>query len=68
MSLKSLSNFRRTLEMSLIYYEVILLLTLAKNCVISVKKWVTSEGNRITTFAITDTKSYVLGSNFINSG
>ena len=49
--LKYLSNFCRTLEMSLISCEINLILTW-------VSKRVISEGNRVTTFAIKDTKLY----------
>ena len=51
--LKYLSNFRRTLEMSLINCEVNLILTWSRTCVIT-----NSTGAR--RFAITDTKLYVL--------
>ena len=51
-SLKYLSNFWRTLEMPLINYEINLILTCSGNCV-------SSEGDRVTTFAITDTNLYV---------
>ena len=50
--LKYLSNFWRTLEMPLINYEVNLILTWSKNCVITNS---TGEGK----FAITETKLYV---------
>ena len=49
---KYLSNFLRTLEMRLINCEINLILTWSANCIIS-------EGNIVTTFAITDTKLYV---------
>ena len=49
--LKFLSNFWRTLEMSLITCEINLILTWSENCVIS-----SSDANQATTFAITDTK------------
>ena len=51
-ALKYLSNFWRSLEIPLINCEVNLILTCSGSCVIS-------EGNRVTTFAITDTKLYV---------
>ena len=50
--LKYLINFWRTLEMLLINFEVNLILTWSKNCVIT-----NSEGE--TKFAITETKLYV---------
>ena len=50
--LKYLSNFWRTLEMSLISYEVNLILTWSKDCVITNS---TVEGK----FAITETKLYI---------
>ena len=50
--LKYLSNFYRTLEMSLINCEVNLILTWSKDCVIS-----NSEGE--TKFSINETKRYV---------
>ena len=52
MPLKYLSNFWRTLEMPLINCEINLILTWSANCGIS-------EGNRVSTFAITDTNLYV---------
>ena len=53
--IKYLSNFRRTLEMSLINCEVNLILTWSANCVI-----VSADvANQNATFAITDTKLYV---------
>ena len=52
MPLKYLINFWRTLEMPVINYEINLFLTLSKICVIY-------QGNRATTFKITDTKLYV---------
>ena len=52
-SLNYLSNFWRTLEMPLITCEINLIVTWSANCVIS-------EDNRVTTFAIIDTKLYVL--------
>ena len=51
-SLKYLSNFWRTVEMSLINCEINLILILSENCIIS-------ERNRVTTFAITYAKRYV---------
>ena len=53
--LKYLSNFWRTLEMSLINCEVNLILTWSKNCVIVS----TNVPNQNATFEITDTKLYV---------
>ena len=50
--LKYLSNFWRTLEMPLINFEINLILTWSKNCVIS-------SAARETKFKITDTKFYV---------
>ena len=50
--LKYLNNFWITLEMSLTNCEIKLILTWSANCVIS-------EGNRVKTFAIKDTKLYV---------
>ena len=50
--LKYLSNFWITVGMSLINYEINLILSLSENCVIS-------ERNRVTTFAITYAKRYV---------
>ena len=47
--LKCLSNFWKTLEMSLINCKINLIITLSENCVIS-------RVNRRTTFAIADTK------------
>ena len=52
MPLKYFSNFRRTLEMSLINCEISLILTCFKNCVVS-----SPTGQ--TEFAITDTKRSV---------
>ena len=60
MPLKYLSNFWRTLEMPLINCEINFILTCSAKCVIS-------EGNEVTTFAITDTKLYVPVVTFINS-
>ena len=54
-SLKYLSNFWRTLEMSLINCEINLIYTWSANCVIVS----TNVANQNATFAITDTKSYV---------
>ena len=53
--LKYLSNFWRTLEMSLMNCEINLMLTWSANCVIVS----TDVANKIATFAITDTKLYV---------
>ena len=50
--LKYLSNFKRTLEMPLINYEINLTLTWSANCVIS-------EVDRLTTFTKIDTKLYI---------
>ena len=52
--LKYLSNFWRTLEMSLIDCEITLDLNWSKKCVI-----VGSNENQETTFSITDTKVYL---------
>ena len=52
--LKYLSNFWRTLEMSLINCDVNLILTWSANCVIT-----NFAANQATTFAITDAKLYV---------
>ena len=54
MPLKYLSDFRKTLEMPLIKFEINLILTWSANCVIS-----NAAANQETTFAITDTKVYV---------
>ena len=53
--LKYLSNFWRTLEMSLINCEIILILTWSSNCVLIA----TAIQNQAATFEITDTKRYV---------
>ena len=53
-TIKYLSNFWRTLEMPLINCEIDLILTWSANCVLS------DAQNQATTFAITDTESYVL--------
>ena len=53
--LKYLSNFWRTLEMSLINCEINLILTYSANCVIA--SYTTA--NQRTTFAIIDTKLYI---------
>ena len=50
--LQNLSNFWRTLEMSLINCEVNLILTWSKTCVI----FSTNVASQSATFAITDTK------------
>ena len=47
MSLKYLSNFRRTLEMPLISYEIIHILTCFVNCVSS-----NNDANQVTNFMI----------------
>ena len=52
--LKYLSNFWRTLEMSLINCEVKLILTWSSTCVIVS----TNDANENATFAITNTKLY----------
>ena len=52
--LKYLSNFWRTLKMSLINCEINLDLNWSKNCVI-----VANNANQATTFSINDTKLYV---------
>ena len=54
--LKYLSNFWRTLEMPLINCEVNLILTWSSNCVLIA----TDVENQAATFAVTDTKLYVL--------
>ena len=54
--LKYLSNFLRTLEMPLINCETNLILTWSANCIIVS----TNVANQNATFAITDTKLYVL--------
>ena len=51
LSLKYFSSFWRTIEMHLINCKINLILTWSANCVIS-------KVNRVTTFAITDTKLY----------
>ena len=53
--LKCLSNFRRTLEMSLINCEINLILTWSTNCVIIAG----NVANQNATFEITDAKLYV---------
>ena len=53
-TLKHLSNFWRTLEMSVINCEINLILTFSANCVIS-----NFAANQATTFSITDTTIYV---------
>ena len=53
--LKYLSNFWRTLEMSLINCEVNLILTWSSDCVLIA----TDIQNQAATFEITDTKLYV---------
>ena len=54
--LKYLSNFGRTFEIPLINCEINLILTWSTNCVI----FSTKVANQNATFAITDTKLYVL--------
>ena len=54
--IKYLSNFWRTLEMPLINCEVNLILSWSRNCVIVSS----NDANQNATFAITDTKLYVL--------
>ena len=54
--LKYLSNFWRTLEMPLINCEVNLILTWSSTCVLIS----TNIQNQSATFAITDTKLYIL--------
>ena len=54
-SLKYLSNFWRTLEMSLINCEVNLILTWSSSCVIDS----TNNANEGATFTITNTRLYV---------
>ena len=53
--LKYLSNFSRTLEMSLINCEISLILTWSKNCFLVTG----TAGNQGPTFTITDTNFYV---------
>ena len=53
-TLKYLSNFWRTLEMSFINCEINLDLSWSKNCII-----VANNADKATTFLITDTKLYV---------
>ena len=57
--LKNLSNFWRTLEISLIYYEIILDLNWSKKCVI-----MTSNADQETIFLITETKTLCFSYNF----
>ena len=52
MSLQYLRNFWRNPEMLLINFEINLVLTCSANCVVS-------EGDRVTSFPITDTKPCV---------
>ena len=54
-SLKYLSNFWRTLEMSLINCEIRLIFTWSRNCIIIT----TDINNQIPTFTITETNLYV---------
>ena len=58
--LKYLSNFWRTLEMPLITFEIILILTWSAKCVLS------SAANQATAYGIADTKR-CFSFNFINS-
>ena len=60
--LKYLSNFWKTLEMSLINCEINLILTWSENCIIIS----TDEANKGATFAISS-KTLCSSSNFINS-
>ena len=53
-TLKYLSNFRRTLEITLINSEINLILTWSANCVIS-----NATANKATKFEMTDTKLFV---------
>ena len=53
--LKYLSSFRKTLELSLINYEINLDLKWSKNCVI-----VANNDDQTVTFSITNTRFYVL--------
>ena len=53
--LKNLSNFWRTLEMSLINCEIILILTWSVNCF----SFASTESNEVAAFPMTDTKLYV---------
>ena len=53
--LKCLSNFWRTLEMSLINCEITFDLNWSENCVVVA----TNAATQATTFSITDTKLYV---------
>ena len=53
--LKYLSSFRKTLELSLINYEINLDLKWSKNCVI-----VANNDDQTATFSITNTRFYVL--------
>ena len=60
--LKYLSNFWRTLEMTLINCEINLILTWSPNCIVS-----NVNANQATTFTIIDANLYVSSCNFINS-
>ena len=62
-SLKYLSNFLRTREMSLINCKINLILTCSGSCAISSG----NAANQTTTRAITQTNLYCSGYNFINS-
>ena len=53
--LKYLGNFQRTLRMSLINWEIELILTWSANCVIIY----TNVNNQVPTFTITETNLYV---------
>ena len=59
--LKYLSNFWRTLEMSLINCEINLILTCSENCVIS-----NTAENQETTFSVTDKKNLCSSCYIIN--
>ena len=61
-SLKHLSNFWGFLEMSLINFEINLILTRSANCVISSR----TAPNKESVFTITDTKLSSSSCNFIN--
>ena len=56
---KYLSNFWRTLEMSLTNFKINIILTLSKKCVLS-------NETKVTTFAITDPKALCSSCNFIS--
>ena len=61
--LEYLSNFSRTLELSLINYEINLVLTGSKTCVITSN----ASANQETTFAIIDAKKLCSSWNSMNS-